>query len=112
MYRCTDCGLIFETPDIIYDDPSPSGISLPPGSYEYDVCPKCASDNIQSLPEDYEDIVGEDKYGTPLYEDEEGNIAYDDGEIYLDKEDLEDYDPSTELRKIFEKKREEIRHGK
>lgn len=37
----------FNTPDVQYDDPSPSGVALPGGAYEYDFCPICHSDWIE-----------------------------------------------------------------
>lgn len=47
MYKCNDCNHIFEEPIIEYDDPSPSGVSLPSGYYEYRYCPKCGSDDVE-----------------------------------------------------------------
>lgn len=45
---CKDCGYVFDESeaDIIRDDPSPAGISLPPGWYEYPSCPECGSDYL------------------------------------------------------------------
>lgn len=48
MLICNECGAIFDESEmrIIHDDPSPSGVSLAPGYYEYGVCPKCGDDDI------------------------------------------------------------------
>lgn len=46
MYVCKDCGEVFEEPVVVYDDPSPQGVSLPRGAYEFRSCPYCDSDNI------------------------------------------------------------------
>lgn len=46
MYICKECGEVFEEPVVIYDDPSPQGVSLPRGAYEFRSCPYCDSDNI------------------------------------------------------------------
>jgi predicted amidophosphoribosyltransferase len=35
----------------IFDDPSPQGISLSPGSYFEEVCPYCKSDDLEELEE-------------------------------------------------------------
>ena len=55
MYKCNNCNHIFEEPIIEYDDPSPSGVSLPSGYYEYWYCPKCGSDDVE---EDWTDGNG------------------------------------------------------
>lgn len=47
MYKCNNCDHIFDEPLIERDDPSPSGVSLPSGYYEYYHCPKCYSDDIE-----------------------------------------------------------------
>lgn len=47
MYICKDCGAWFEEPLVISDDPSPSGVSLPSGCYEYEQCPECGSDDFE-----------------------------------------------------------------
>lgn len=47
MFICKDCGAVFEEPDVTYDDPSPSGVALPSGAYEYEFCPECGSDDIE-----------------------------------------------------------------
>ena len=46
MNICLDCGRVFddEEADVIRDDPSPAGVSLPSGYYEYLCCPDCGSD--------------------------------------------------------------------
>jgi len=46
MYCCNDCETIFRDPIVIREDPSPSGVSLMPGFYEYESCPNCGSDYI------------------------------------------------------------------
>lgn len=46
MYICKECGEIFDTPVITRDDPSPDGVSLPAGYYEYESCPCCDSTSI------------------------------------------------------------------
>ena len=48
MYICLDCGRIFDEDeaDVIRDDPSPAGVSLPSGYYEYPCCPDCGSDYL------------------------------------------------------------------
>lgn len=46
MYICKDCGYVFEEPVVEYDDPSPAGVSLASGAYEYESCPHCGSDDI------------------------------------------------------------------
>ena len=51
MYICRDCGELFEHPVTHYDDPSPYGVSLPSGSYEYYECPECGSDDITEAEE-------------------------------------------------------------
>lgn len=68
MYICKDCGEVFDTPYTETEDPSPSGISLPPGHYTYEFCPHCGGDDIAEakrcpqcgewMPED-EDICGD-----------------------------------------------------
>lgn len=47
-YYCEDCGEIFEAEDCnkVCEDPSPSGVGLPEGCYEYDTCPYCQSDSL------------------------------------------------------------------
>lgn len=46
MYICKECGEIFDEPVITRDDPSPDGVSLSAGYYEYESCPYCDSTNI------------------------------------------------------------------
>ena len=46
MYICKDCGAVFEEPNVWRDDPSPAGVALPSGYYEYWECPKCGSEDI------------------------------------------------------------------
>lgn len=45
---CKDCGYVFDEleAEIVREDPSPAGISLPSGWYEYQVCPECGSDYL------------------------------------------------------------------
>lgn len=47
MYICKKCHTMFEEPKIEYDDPSPAGVSLPSGRYQYIYCPTCGSDWIE-----------------------------------------------------------------
>ena len=44
--RCEKCGWIGSSDELghSYYDPSPSGISLPPGHYVEDYCPECGAD--------------------------------------------------------------------
>lgn len=51
MYICKDCGALFEEPAVWYDDPSPAGVGLPSGSYEYCECPECGSDDFEEANE-------------------------------------------------------------
>lgn len=46
MYICWHCGHEFEEPVIVHDDPSPNGVSLPQGTYQYQECPNCGSEDI------------------------------------------------------------------
>lgn len=50
---CKDCGYVFDDSDaeVIREDPSPAGISLPTGYYEYPVCPECGSDYLADAEE-------------------------------------------------------------
>lgn len=41
MYRCDSCGMFFEEPIIVKDDPSPGGVSLVGGYYIEKYCPNC-----------------------------------------------------------------------
>lgn len=51
MYKCKDCGAVFEQPHEWYDDPSPSGIGLPSGCYIYVECPECGSGDFEEAEE-------------------------------------------------------------
>ena len=44
--RCNKCGWLGDSDELehSYYDPSPSGISLPPGAYVEDYCPECGAD--------------------------------------------------------------------
>jgi hypothetical protein len=44
---CKECDGSFDEPKIIRDDPSPKGLSLAPGYYEYASCPFCGSEDIE-----------------------------------------------------------------
>ena len=46
MYICKDCGAVFEEPYKWRDDPSPAGVSLSSGYYEYWECPSCGSEDV------------------------------------------------------------------
>lgn len=119
MYKCDDCGREFEEPATYEDDPSPAGISLPAGHYTYEMCPYCESEYFTEITDDEEelpeDVWGTDAAGNYLYEDEDGNLMYEDGTIHktaLQRQVGLEYimeDVSTSCRKIFERKKEEIR---
>lgn len=47
MFICKNCGETFEQPMVVQDDPSPAGVALPSGYYEYEYCPYCESDLIE-----------------------------------------------------------------
>lgn len=53
MYMCEDCGKVFLEDDVVksYDDPSPIGVALSAGEYEYWHCPKCRSENLHEATE-------------------------------------------------------------
>ena len=51
MYYCERCGEFFSDPAYDYEDPSPSGISLPAGYYAYYACPECGSRDIEEAKE-------------------------------------------------------------
>ena len=51
MYICKDCGEVFEKAVVVREDPSPQGVSLTAGEYEYETCPYCDSDNIDGAEE-------------------------------------------------------------
>lgn len=57
IYKCDNCGAVFEEPDVMVEDPSPAGVGLAPGKYKYYVCPACGSEDIDECPyeEDEED---------------------------------------------------------
>jgi len=40
MYRCNDCNHYFETPKVVTDEE---------GDEQYDLCPKCESDNFKTI---------------------------------------------------------------
>lgn len=48
MWKCEECGSVFDGDDAAkeYDDPSPVGVALPQGRYEYWRCPSCGSDDM------------------------------------------------------------------
>ena len=46
MYICDECGEHFEEPVYKLEDPSPPGVMLPVGFYEWFECPYCESDRI------------------------------------------------------------------
>lgn len=48
-YQCADCGHIFDEPVFVHDDPSPTGVSLPPEDYTYAHCPICGGDNLDKV---------------------------------------------------------------
>ena len=51
MYICADCGKTFEQPVVIHDDPSPPGVALPSGYYEYYECPYCGEGAVEEAEE-------------------------------------------------------------
>ena len=92
MFRCTNCGRTFYEEELFmeYDDPSPSGISLPSSAYSYAYCPHCGegiglSDrfslfdaiDIEEGAEDYEVFVTLEGKGVRLYIDEDGNLDFE-----------------------------------
>lgn len=48
MLKCKECGQVFDDDEIVRvkDDPSPDGVSLTSGYYEYWECPHCGSDEL------------------------------------------------------------------
>ena len=52
MWYCNECDNIFENPFMYFEDPSPPGISLPPGQECFVSCPICGSKNIEEVDED------------------------------------------------------------
>ena len=62
MWHCTECRRVFEEPDYYTEDPSPPGISLPPGYYTFYMCPYCGSEYIEDYPDDEEDWDEDDVY--------------------------------------------------
>ena len=67
MWHCTECRRVFEEPDFYLEDPSPPGISLPPGFYKFEMCPYCGSEYIEKYSDDEEDWDKDDVWN----EDEE-----------------------------------------
>ena len=51
MWICKDCGEVFEEPIVTRDDPSPAGVSLSSGYYEFESCPRCESFDIEKATE-------------------------------------------------------------
>ena len=53
MYICNRCGKVFEDDEVVvvHDDPSPAGVGLSSGAYEYYHCPHCGSDDIDEAVE-------------------------------------------------------------
>ena len=49
MYRCNECGEVFDEFAKVYDKVGNVGDSLPPAYLEYDVCPTCKSDDWESV---------------------------------------------------------------
>ena len=52
MWYCNECDNIFENPAMYFEDPSPSGICLPPGKECDLMCPICGSEYIEEVDED------------------------------------------------------------
>ena len=59
MWYCQECDNIFEEPYIYREDPSPSGIALPPGEERWALCPICGSPYVEEL-EDEDDYDEDD----------------------------------------------------
>lgn len=82
MIRCNHCGAIFDEDRLVLveDDPSPSGICLPGGSYTYGYCPECGDDVYD---DDYHlvDHLSLEEGATPL----DALISYEsaDGRMWL-----------------------------
>lgn len=51
MYICNKCGKVFDEAVVVRDDPSPDGVSLVSGCYEYFECPHCGSGDIDEAVE-------------------------------------------------------------
>ena len=51
--RCKDCGLIFEKPDVVYEDYETYGYVV---YQRYEVCPDCKGWALEDYREDDEDI--------------------------------------------------------
>lgn len=51
MLRCANCKQLVSEDDLIIvrDDPSPAGIALPKGAYEYAYCPYCGDDDLDEF---------------------------------------------------------------
>ena len=49
MLICCECEKTFREEDafVVLDDPSPAGVGLPSGAYEYITCPFCGSDILE-----------------------------------------------------------------
>lgn len=62
MWHCTECLRVFKEPNYYYEDPSPPGISLPPGWYTFYMCPYCGSEYIEDYPDDEEEWDEDDVY--------------------------------------------------
>ena len=52
MFYCEECDNIFEHPYLYEEDPSPSGVGLPPGKETWTICPICGSPYINEVDED------------------------------------------------------------
>lgn len=52
MFYCEECDNIFEHPHIYTEDPSPTGVGLPPGVETWAICPICGSPYINEVDED------------------------------------------------------------
>lgn len=61
MWKCNECGAVFDEPCVEEDDPSPSGISLPAGTYKYYSCPYCPSEDIEEFDDEEEPEEEEDE---------------------------------------------------
>lgn len=50
-YFCVQCGEIFSECEIVCEDPSPIGVSLPEGFYHTAICPFCGSEELEEAQE-------------------------------------------------------------
>ena len=60
MYRCSDCGALFDAPEIVrYNKDYYNGVSDLFGNWQYgyyDACPECGSEEINSYWEEDDEL--------------------------------------------------------